>query len=172
MREGLSKRIHPGFIFVWLFGMAFLNINCQDKGQKEKMYAHRLGDLSDVILIQSSACLGQVKAYAAVWEYAKVTGGDFDTAAGHILGSQRTDTVNRFAQNKMIIADFLENIKNPPETYRSVHEKFLDMVDMYKRLNDLAVKPTGPQEEYEASVYKLYDSILKTAGELKTLLGR
>jgi len=167
----MKMRWHA-IIFVLFLCMFFLTVNCQNKGKKEEMYTQRVSDLSEVILTQSSACLSQSKAYTAVWEYAKATGVDFDTAARDILGPERVKALDRFAQNKMMILDFLEKIKNPPERYRSSHEKLLEMVDLYILLNDMAVKPTGSQEEYEASVYKLYDTLLKKAGEVNTLLGR
>ena len=132
----------------------------------------KVGDLSDVILTQSSACLNQSKAYTAVWEYAKVTGEDFDSAARHILGLARAEAKERFIQNKMKIDDFLQKVEGPPEKYKSSYEKLLEIYGLYVKLHDLALKPTAPQEEYEASVYKLYDKLLKEAGELHTLLGR
>jgi hypothetical protein len=159
-------------LFLSLLCVLFPNVSCQNKGKKEDIYAIRVGDLSDVILTQSSACLSQAKAYTAVWEYAKVTGEDFDTAARHILGSARAEAKGSFAHNKMMIQDFLKKVEDPPEKYRSSHEKLLEMYDLYIKLNDLAVKPNAPQEEYEASVYKLYDQLLKKGAELNTLLGR
>jgi hypothetical protein len=172
MNEGSIKMRCRTIIYVLLLCLFFLAISCQSKGKKEEIYAHRVGDLSDVILTQSSACLSQSKAYTAVWEYTKVTGEDFDSAATHILGPQRAEAMDRFAQNRRIILDFLEKIKDPPESLRTSYEKLLEMVDTYTNLSDLTQKPTGSQEEYETSVYKLYDTLLKKAGELNTLLGK
>jgi len=70
------------------------------------------------------------------------------------------------------IEDLLQKVENPPEKNKSVHEKLFEMYNIYVKLHDLALKPSAPQEEYEASVYKLYDELLKEAGELHTLLGR
>ena len=159
-------------LFLSLLCVLFPNVSCQNKSKKEEIYAIRVGDLSDVILTQSSACLSQTKAYTAVWEYAKVTGEDFDTAASHILGSARAEAKRNFAHNKMMIQEFLKKVEDPPEKYRSSHGKLLEMYDLYIKLNDLAVKPNAPQEEYEASVYKLYDQLLKKGAELNTLLGK
>jgi len=158
--------------YIFLLCVLFLNIFCQNKGKEEAMYAMRVGELGDIILVQSSACLNQSKAYTAVWEYAKVTGEDFDSAARHILGPARAEAKDQFALNKMNIEDFLKKIEDPPETYKSSHAKLLKMYDIYVKLNDLALKPSAPQEEYEASIFKLYDKLLKEAGELHTLLGK
>lgn len=136
------------------------------------MYALRVGELADVILVQSSACINQVKAYSAVWEYSRVTGEDFDSAARHILGAEREETKGPFSLNKMNIDDFMQKVENPPDKHISSHEKLLEMYETYIKLNDLAIKPSAPQEEYEASVYKLYDELLKEAGELNALLGK
>lgn len=163
----------PNLIFYsLLLSVLFLNISCQKKGKEEDLYAQKVEDFGDLILVQSSACLNQSKAYTAVWEYAKVTGEDFDSAARHILGPARAEAKEQFIQNKMKIDDFLQKVKGPPEKYKSSHEKLLEMYGLYIKLHDLALKPSAPQEEYEASVYKLYDKLLKEAGEMHTLLGR
>jgi hypothetical protein len=158
--------------YVLLLCVLFLDINCQNKGKEENMYALRVEDLGDLILVQSSACLNQSKAYTAVWEYAKVTDEDFDSAARHILGPARAEAKERFIQNKKKIDDFLQKVEGPPEKYKSSYEKLLEMYGLYVKLHDLALKPTAPQEEYEASIYKLYDKLLKEAGELNTLIVR
>jgi len=159
-------------ICILLLSVLFLNISCQNKGKEEDLYALKVEDLGDLILVQSSACLSQSKAYTAVWEYAKVTEEDFDSAARHILGPTRAEAKGQFTQNKMKIDDFLQKVENPPEKHRSAHEKLLEIYGVYIKLHDLALRPTAPQEEYEASVYKAYDELLKEAGELHTLLGK
>jgi hypothetical protein len=170
-RSGMKRR--PILVFYVLFLSAFfLNVCCQNKAKEEAMYALRVGELADVILVQSSSCINQVKAYSAVWEYSRVTGEDFDSAARHILGAARAETKGQFNLNKMNIDDFMQKVENPPDKYKSSHEKLLEMYGTYIKLNDLALKPTTPQKEYEASVYKLYDKLLKEAGELNTLLER
>jgi hypothetical protein len=158
--------------YILLLRILFLNIGCQNKGKEEDLYALKVEDLGDIILVQSSACLNQSKAYTAVWEYVKVTGEEFDSAARHILGPARAEAKERFIQNKMKIDDFLQKVESPPEKYKSSHEKLLGMYGLYVKLHDLALKPTASQEEYEASIYKLYDKLLKEAGELHTLLGK
>ncbi len=150
----------------------FLVISCRNKGKEEAMYALRIEELGDVICVQSSACLDQSKAYTAVWEYAKVTGEDFDSAARHILGPARAEAKGQFTQNKMNIDDLLQKVENPPEKHKPAHEKLIEIYALYVKLHDLAIKPTAPQAEYEASVYRLYDELLKRAGELSTLMGR
>jgi hypothetical protein len=157
---------------VLLLCIFFLDISCQNKGNKDAMYALRVEELGDVILVQSSACLNQSKAYTAVWEYAKVTGEDFDSAARHILGPARAEAKGQFTQNKMNIDGLLQKVVNPPETHKLAHKKLIEVYSIYVKLHDLTLKPSAPQEEYEASVYKLYDELLKEAGELNTLLGK
>lgn len=158
--------------YVLLLCVFILHIGCQNKAKEETMYALRVGELADVILVQSSACINQVKAYSAVWEYSRVTGEDFDSAARHILGAEREETKGPFSLNKMNIDDFMQKVETPPDKHKSSHEKLLEMYETYIKLNDLAIKPSAPQEEYEASVYKLYDELLKEAGELNALLGK
>jgi hypothetical protein len=159
-------------IYVLLLCFLCLNISCQNKEKEEALYAFRVGELANVILTMSQGCISQVKAYSAVWEYSKVTGEDFDSAARHILGPARAETKGQFQLNKMNIEDFLQKVENPPDKYKSSHEKLLEMYGIYLKLQELALKPSAPQKKYEASVYKLYDELLKEAGELNTLLGR
>jgi hypothetical protein len=165
-------RQHIKMSLVSLLCILFLIVSCQNKGKEEAIYALRVGEIGDVILVQSSACLNQSKAYTAVWEYAKVTGEDFNSAARHMLGSTGAETKGQFMENKLTIENLLHKIENPPEKYKSAYEKLIGMHGLYLKLHDLSLKPTPPQEEYEASVNKLYDTLLKEAGELNTLLGR
>lgn len=153
-----------------LLAVLFLDIRCANKN-KEEIYALRVEDLGDLILVQSAACLSQSKAYTAVWEYVKATGEEFESAATHILGPERKETEARFNQNKEKIDEFLKKAENPIEEYRPAYEKLLAMYGHYVKLHDLALKPAAPQEEYEASVYKIYNELLKEAGELNKLLG-
>ena len=166
------KRRFSAIVYVLLLCVLCTHISCQNKAKKEAMYAFRVGELANVILTMSSACISQVKAYSAVWEYTKVTGEDFDSAARHILGAARAETKGQFQLNKMNIEDFLQKVENPPDKYKSSHEKLLEIYNIYIKLNDLSLKPTAPQEKYEASVYKLYDELLKEAGKLNELLGK
>ncbi len=172
MRRGSMDRRVFIIVGTLLLIVLYLSVSCQNRTNKEELYRMRVGEFSDVILVQSSACLNQSKAYSAVWEYAKVTGEDFNSAARHILGPERAEAAGRFAQNKMMIADYLEKVKNPAEKYKSSYEKLIEMHELYIRLNDLVLKPIAPQEEYDASVNKLYDGLLKKAGEINALLGR
>lgn len=158
--------------YVFLLCAFILTLCCQNKGKEEAMYALRVGEIGDVILVQSSACLSQSKAYTAVWEYAKVTGEDFESAARHILGPARAEAKGQFMENKMNIDDLLEKVKDPSDKHKAAYDKLFEMYGLYIKLNDLALKPTAPQVEYETSVYKLYDRLLKEAGELNTLLER
>jgi hypothetical protein len=158
--------------FVFLLYTIILAFSCQNKGKEEAMYAIRVGEIGDVVLVQSSACLSQSKAYTAVWEYTKVTGEDFDSAARHILGPGRAEAKGQFLEMKMNIDDLLQKVKDPPDKHKAAYEKLIAMYGLYIKLHDLALKPTAPQAEYEASVYKLYDMLLKERGELNTLLER
>jgi hypothetical protein len=157
---------------ILVFCVCFCDIRCQNKAKEEAIYAIKVGEIADVILVQSSACLNQSKAYGAVWEYSRVTGEDFDSAARHILGSARIETKGQFSLNKMNIDEFMQKVENPPEKYKSSHEKLLEIHALYVKLHDLALKPEAPQEEYEASVHKIYDELLKEAGQLNALLGK
>jgi len=157
---------------VLLMSVPFINISCENKGKEENMYALRVGEIGDVILIQSSACLNQSKAYTAVWEYAKVTGEDFNSAARQILGPARAEAKGQFMESKMMIDELLQKAKDPPEKHKFSYEKLLEMYGLYVKLQDLALEPTAPQVEYEASVYKLYDELLKKGGKLNSSLGR
>ena len=169
-RKRSKRKGSTVIICIWLGCVFWLGVGCKNKAKEEAIYSFRVGEIANVILTMSSGCISQVKAYSAVWEYAKVTGEDFDSAAREILGPARAETKGQFMLNKMNIDDFLHKVENPPDKYKSSHEKLLEMYDIYIKLNDLSLKPTAPQEKYEASVYKLYDELLKKAGELKTML--
>lgn len=80
--------------------------SCQNREKEKTVYAMRVAELGDIILVQSSVCFNQSKVYSAVWDYVLVTGEDSDSAARHILGSERTEDKEPFTQNKMNIDPF------------------------------------------------------------------
>jgi len=168
-RESVRRRFL--LFYVLIVSIFFCDISCRNKAKEEAIYAQRIGDLADVILVQSSACLNQTKAYSVVWEYVRVTGEDFDSAAKHILGPARAEAKGQFHMNKMNIDDFMQKVENPTEKYRYAHEKLREIYALYVKLHELALKPAAPREEYEASAYRLYDELLNKSGEMKKLLG-
>ena len=63
-----------------------LFVGCTNRAQKERQYTIKAQSTGELIVNQAYACVSQSKAYQAVWEYAKVSEMDFDSAAAQMLG--------------------------------------------------------------------------------------
>ena len=77
-----KSRVLVGLI-LFVFG---LFSGCSNRAQEERRYEIKVRSLRELIVGQAYACVSQSKAYQAVWEYAKVTEMDFDSAAAQMLG--------------------------------------------------------------------------------------
>lgn len=145
--------------------------SCRDKAREAESYAMRAKLAGDLILSQTSAYISQSKAYIAVWEYAKVTGEDFETSAGHVLGAQAEHNKIEFLSMKQNIAKQLDRLEDPPGKYITAYEKLLALHDLYLKLHALALKPVPPQEKYEKSMNELVKKIQAAGDEFYSLLG-
>jgi hypothetical protein len=146
-------------------------LSCGDKAKEAEAFAIRARIIGDLILAQTSAYISQSKAYITAWEYAKVTGEDFETSVRHVLGVQAEHNKIDFLSMKEKIAGRFEKLGQPPQEYAEAHEKLVNLHDLYLKLHALALNPKPPQEKYEKSINELTTKIEKTGKEFYSLQG-
>lgn len=160
------KRINN--FFSSFFCIFLIMTACGSSERREKEFEIRAKKVGEVILRQTSACLAQSKAYVAVWEYARVTGTDFKTAAGQVLQGDPEAVKIQFNEMKIKIENLLDGFKNPPEKYLKTYEKLQELYDIYTGIHSLALNPSDTQENHESSQADLYDKFMDTAEELES----
>ena len=94
-----------GVLIFFAFG---LFSGCSNRAQEERKYEIKAQGLGELITQQAYACVSQSKAYQAVWEYAKVSEMDFETAAAQLLGPETRQNKATMVEHKAMIENLLE----------------------------------------------------------------
>ena len=159
----MKKSLVLAALVFFVFG---LFLGCSNRAQEEQKYEIKAQGLGRLIVQQASACVSQSKAYLAVWEYAKVSEMDFETAAAQMLGSETKQNKAMMVEHKAMIEGLLEELKDPPSRFESTYEKLVELHEIYVKLHDLAMDPSDDMENHMKSVNKLSDQILEKTREM------
>ncbi|MBD3414775.1 MAG: hypothetical protein GF421_10135 [Candidatus Aminicenantes bacterium] len=161
------KKILTFITFVSL--AAFFLISCSSRAREEETYEIKAIGVGNVIFHQAQACINQSKAYRTAWEYAKVTGMDFKSAADEILGQDMKDNKQMMLENKAQIEGMLQELKKPPDKYSEAHKKLKELYEIYLKLHNLAIEPLNDMEKHDASVNDLAAQTMKKKEELDNI---
>lgn len=159
----MNKTLTPGTVITLVI---FLLFNCGTKAAEEEKYEIKAMGIGNVIFHQAQACINQSRAYRTAWEYAKVTGMDFDSAAKEILSEDMYSNKQMMLDNKAQIEGMLEELEKPPDKYAEAHKKLKDLYEIYIKLHNLAIEPLSDLEKHDASVNDLAAQIIKKKEEL------
>jgi hypothetical protein len=158
------KRAFVSFVFIsFVLG---LFSGCSSRSRETEEYKIKAQSLGKLISGQASACVSQSKAYQAVWEYAKVSDMDFDTAAAQMLGPETEQNKATMMEHKVMIEDLLEELKEPPSSFDEAYRKLEELYDIYIQLHDLAMDPLDDMEKHMRSVNELADRMAAKMREL------
>ena len=161
-----KSRVLVGLI-LFVFG---LFSGCSNRAQEERRYEIKARSLRELIVGQAYACVSQSNAYQAVWEYAKVTDMDFDSAAAQMLGPQTKQNKATMVEQKAMIENLLEELREPPSRFEEAYKRLGDLYEFYVQMHDLAMDPLDDMDKHMNSVNKLSDQIVEKARELDASL--
>jgi len=111
---------------ICLLVILFLS-DCSNRAREEEAYGIKAQGLGELIAKQASACVSQSRAYMAVWEYAKVSEIDFEMAAAEMLGEETRQNKAMMVENKAMIDNLLEELRNPPVKFEESHNKLVEL---------------------------------------------
>ena len=104
-KEGYAMNIkHILAVFVIVF--LFILTGCRGQKKKEiEIEKHRemVRAAGNVIVNQASACINQARVYITVYEYAKVSGMDYEAAAAEMLGKETEQNKRMMMENKRAV---------------------------------------------------------------------
>lgn len=152
-----------GVLIFFAFG---LFSGCSNRAQEERKYEIKAQGLGELITQQAYACVSQSKAYQAVWEYAKVSEMDFETAAAQLLGPETRQNKATMVEHKAMIENLLEELKEIPSRFEETYKRLGELYEIYVQLHDLAMDPLNDMDKHMKSVNKLSDQIVEKAREL------
>lgn len=159
-------QIFIGFVF---FAISLFS-SCSDRAQAEKRYEIKAQGLGELIVQQANACVSQSEAYQAVWEYARVSEMDFETASAQMLGPETRENKAMMVEHKAMIENLLEELKEPPSRFEKTYDRLGELYEIYVQLHDLAMDPLDDMDKHMKTVNKLSDQIFEKAQELDAAL--
>jgi len=143
---------------------------CGNQQREERAYGIKAQGLGELIASQASACVSQSRAYMAVWEYAKVSEMEFEEAAAEMLGAETKKNKAMMIENKAMIENLLEELKEPPKKHEESYTKLMELHEIYVQLHTLTLDPSDDMDEHNEKVNGLADRIAKKKRELDATL--
>ena len=153
------------FALICLLVISFLS-DCSNRARDEEAYRIKAQGLGELVAEQASACVSQSRAYMAVWEYAKVSEIDFETAAAEMLGEETRQNKTMMVENKAMIDNLLEELRTPPMKFEESYNKLVELHEIYMQLHTLALKPSDDMEKHNKEVNRLAGQIMEKKKEL------
>jgi len=69
---------------------------------------------------------------------------DFNDALGNLFSdTEFQSTISSIESNQVLVAEYMKELKNPPEEYEDAYEAIKELYDAYIDLTNLATNPTG-----------------------------
>ena len=136
------------------------------KSNDEALYSLKLEKTAEIIASHAYACSSQLSSYWAIWEYAKASEIDFETAAQQMQGGQTTQNLSMMQENKAQIDRLLADLESPPEKYAEAFQKLQDLYAAYVQMHSQALKPSGDWEYLEQRIRTMEDNVHTRKSEL------
>ena len=146
----------------------FILCGCGGGGTKTKLlYIEKARGLGDIIMKQAEANLNICRMYDTVWEYAKVSDMDFETAYREMTAGRADAARLDMEANNTQMTIMLSTLENPPKGFEMLHERLMELWDMYGQFEAFVAKlPSVAQEEYHQEV----DIYVRDLNDIRTEL--
>ena len=126
----------------------------------------------NVIVNQASACINQARVYITVYEYAKVSGMDYEAAAAEMLGKETEQNKRMMMENRRAIGSLLNGLGELPPELAGTQARLLELHKKYLQIHSLAINPSGSMEGFNESINDLQNQLLKAKRDLDTELAK
>jgi hypothetical protein len=166
----MKKHIWPVFsAVVVLLGLGVTA--CGGGEQRTFLYLEKARGLGDVIMKQAGADLNICKMYDTVWEYARVSDMDFETAQREMMGGRVEALFLEMDTNQEMLVRMLGLTENPPRNCRDIQIKLDGLYSRYKKFHRFIRKnPTLPQKQYKQKVQAFMDDLAELKEELDQVI--
>jgi hypothetical protein len=141
------------------------------RSKKESfLFLEKAKGLGGIIIKQASGDVSLCNMYNTVWEYAKVTDLDFQSAYRE-MRMNTTEIKAQVATNKLMMDDMMDMVKNPPENMKGIHDKLVELREQYLEFNAFVLElPQVSQETFYARVEVYLADIDSLKSELDNLI--
>lgn len=155
-------------IILWV--MTVLLVCCGQSKRQSLFFLEKARGLGEIIIKQASDNMNLCKMYNTVWEYAKVTDLDFQSAYREMMLD--TSEIEMQMETNMQMMDRIMNmVKSPPKNMTGIHDQLIELRELYLEFNEFIFQlPQVSQEEFNAEVDAYVENINSLKGELDRLI--
>lgn len=150
--------------------MAVLLVCCGQLKRQSLLFLEKAKSLGEIITRQASADMNLCKMYDTVWEYAKVTDLDFQSAYKEMMLD--TSEIKMQMETNMQMMDRIMNmVKSPPKNMTGIHDKLIELRESYLEFNKFIYQlPQVSQERFNAEADAYVATINSLKGDLDKLI--
>ena len=150
--------------------MTALIVCCGQSKRQSLFFLEKAKGLGDIIIKQASGDMNLCKMYNTVWEYAKVTDLDFQSAYREMMLD--TSEIEMQMETNMQMMDRIMNmVKSPPKNIIGIHDKLIELRESYLEFNKFIYQlPQVSQEKFNAEADAYVANINSLRGELARLI--
>ena len=146
--------------------MAVLLVCCGKSKDESLVFLEKAKGLGDIVSQQASGNMSLVKMYDTVWEYAKVTNLDFQSAYREMMMDTSGIEMQMESNNRMM-DQMMNMVKSPPKNMMEIYDKLIGLRESYLEFNRFVLAlPQVSQEEFNAEA----DAYLANINSLKSEL--
>jgi len=155
---------------ILLFTVFLVLLGCSNREREEKAYEVKIRGLRNVIVKAASSYINFSRSYVTIWEYAKVTGMDFETAYAELQGDRGEKARRYFGENRANIKRIVGTLSDPPLKFSKCYKRLVELYGIYEDLHTLTLNPSGTEEEFNDSINGLHTEFVEKLEELDLLL--
>ena len=152
-----------------ILGIMTVFLLCCGQSKKQSLiFLEKAKGLGGIIAKQALGDMNLCKMYNTVWEYARVTDLDFESAYREMMLD--TSEIEMQMETNMQMMDRMMNmVKNPPNNMTGIRDKLIELHESYLEFNEFIYQvPQVSQEEFNAEA----DAYLANIHSLKSDLDR
>ena len=153
-----------------LGAMTVLFVNCGQSKRQSLLFLEKAKGLSGIFITQASADMNLCKMYNTVWEYAKVTDLDFQSAYKEMM-LDTSEIEMQMETNKQMMDRMMNMVKSPPKNMTGIHNKLIELRELYLEFNKFVFQmPQISQEKFNTEADTYVANINSLKGELDRLI--
>jgi hypothetical protein len=150
--------------------MTVLLICCGQSKRQSLIFLEKGKGLGEIIAKQASGDMNLCKMYNTVWEYAKVTDLDFQSAYREMM-LDTSDLKIQMETNLEMMDRMMNMIKSPPKNMTGIYDKLIELHESYLEFNKFVYQsPQVSQKKFNAKADAYLVNINSLKGELDRLI--
>lgn len=150
--------------------MTILVICCGQSKRQRLIFLEKGKGLGEIIIKQASGDMNLCKMYNTVWEYAKVTDLDFQSAYREMM-LDTSDIKMQMETNLEMMDQMMNMVESPPKNMTGIYDKLVELRESYLEFNKFVYQlPRVSQKEFNAKAESHLANINSLKGDLDRLI--